>query len=339
MENILFLENIGVIRSAKINLNGMCVIAGENDTGKSTIGKILMALIKTHNISEKQTKITNREWKKEKEFCKLLQLLFNEELKENGKIYLKRNQKNIYEVIIGKDSNYEFKCEDRKYFDCTFIQSPFVWDLFDFFRDVRLVNDNARVYNEGRDIVYPYLLWDLYKKIESNPLPEYKQHKKFKQEIKQEITKIINGNFLKDNAKSYKFYRGNNEILLVNVATGIKQFGILQTLLNNNRITPQGFLIFDEPENHLHPTWQLKFAKILVKLSKNHIPVLVNSHSPYFIEALYKYSKKEKAKINFHLSSDGIIEQKQNNEKTMELIFEKLNQPFKEFDKLDEKNG
>lgn len=36
---ILSLKNIGKVESAKVELNGITVIAGENDTGKSTIGK------------------------------------------------------------------------------------------------------------------------------------------------------------------------------------------------------------------------------------------------------------------------------------------------------------
>ncbi len=59
-------------------------------------------------------------------------------------------------------------------------------------------------------------------------------------------------------------------------------------LLNSNTL-----LIIDEPEVHLHPTWQVKYAEILVRLSKEFaIPIVLTSHSPYFIEALEGYSKK-----------------------------------------------
>lgn len=40
------IENIGIIKKADININGLTVICGENDTGKSTIGKSLFALVK-----------------------------------------------------------------------------------------------------------------------------------------------------------------------------------------------------------------------------------------------------------------------------------------------------
>jgi predicted ATPase len=37
---ILTIENVSIIKQAKIALNGLTVIAGENDTGKSTVGKL-----------------------------------------------------------------------------------------------------------------------------------------------------------------------------------------------------------------------------------------------------------------------------------------------------------
>ncbi|MCX6579649.1 MAG: hypothetical protein NT166_05635 [Candidatus Aminicenantes bacterium] len=38
-------KNTGMIEDAGIELNGLTVIAGENDTGKSTVGKLLFAFI------------------------------------------------------------------------------------------------------------------------------------------------------------------------------------------------------------------------------------------------------------------------------------------------------
>ena len=45
----LRLKNINKIEEATINLNGLTIVAGVNDTGKSTIGKVLFALIKAMN--------------------------------------------------------------------------------------------------------------------------------------------------------------------------------------------------------------------------------------------------------------------------------------------------
>lgn len=42
----LNVKDFGIIESASININGLTVICGENDTGKSTIGKLLFAIVK-----------------------------------------------------------------------------------------------------------------------------------------------------------------------------------------------------------------------------------------------------------------------------------------------------
>ena len=47
----LQLKNIGMIKEATVKIDGLTVIAGENDTGKSTVGKMFFALIKSDMIS------------------------------------------------------------------------------------------------------------------------------------------------------------------------------------------------------------------------------------------------------------------------------------------------
>ena len=43
----LYLHNIGAIANADIRLDGVTVLAGENNTGKSTIGKALYSIVKS----------------------------------------------------------------------------------------------------------------------------------------------------------------------------------------------------------------------------------------------------------------------------------------------------
>ena len=38
------LENIGIVKNSSIELNGLTVITGKNNSGKSTVGKTLYAL-------------------------------------------------------------------------------------------------------------------------------------------------------------------------------------------------------------------------------------------------------------------------------------------------------
>lgn len=78
-----------------------------------------------------------------------------------------------------------------------------------------------------------------------------------------------------------------------NLAAGSKMFAIIKKLIENAFIQEETLLILDEPESHLHPEWQNKFAEIIVLLIKYMKPhVLLTTHSPNFLMALELYSKK-----------------------------------------------
>ncbi len=337
------LKNIGMIKEAEVKLDGLTVIAGENDTGKSTVGKMLFALIKSDNICWRE----KANQKRAKEILAIrLNLVFDANISESGEIIVKdvKNRK-IIEAHI-KDKNYVNKfirenISSERFFDATFVGTPVVLDLVDFFNSVARMKERKRMeFGLEFDIKYPYVLWDLYDKLVSeNPF----RLSKIQNEINQNIMEIIKGEFIIEKDKVYyvKTVINSQKILkveMLNTAMGIKSFGILQ-LLNKNRFLHKKYiLIFDEPEVHLHPIWQLAFAKLLVTLVKKDIKILVNSHSPYMIEALKRYSELEKIedKTNFYLAEDGYIKQiKNSNSQTLASIFEKLSEPFKIFEKMD----
>ncbi|HDR1335375.1 TPA: AAA family ATPase, partial [Pasteurella multocida] len=55
---------------------------------------------------------------------------------------------------------------------------------------------------------------------------------------------------------------------LLDCATGIKSFSILQFLLKLGIINNKTLLIFDEPESNLHPQWIVEYARIIVLINK-----------------------------------------------------------------------
>ena len=94
-------------------------------------------------------------------------------------------------------------------------------------------------------------------------------------------------------------------------------------------------LIIDEPETHLHPKWQVEYARLLVELVKNDISVLVTSHSPYLIQALKVFSDKEgvQDRTTFYLSeknSTGDFSEIHDVTKNLNRLFSKLAEAFKE---------
>lgn len=344
---ILTVKNIGIIKESSISISGLSVIAGENDSGKSTIGKVLMALIKADNTSRQKVKnkqSTNFNTNRKESFNRQIELLFDGVISFENDIrsYIKLISQNsiIYDVEVKNNKCIKFdginEKQKRDFLDCTYLQTPLVWDLYDFFISIATMRTENDIYGFQGNIQYPYVLWDLYGK-----LAKKRFDCKRKLVLIEDIRKIISGEFSKEKGVYYFAKNKDAEELKVplkNIATGIKSFGIVQILLDNCYMTPFGLFIFDEPEIHLHPKWQLKFAYLITKLVKNDIKIVVNSHSPYMIEALKRYSDIEKIdkKTNFYLAEDGNIKQIDNsNTKTLSKIFTKLSQPFDEFEKMD----
>lgn len=122
----------------------------------------------------------------------------------------------------------------------------------------------------------------------------------YAKEISEDISEIVGGDFIfNTDKKEFNFIKRTDKenqnitkLDVNNMASGTKSFCILQQMAKLNLFSPSHLLIFDEPENHLHPAWQVTLAKILIKLVKNGIPVLLTTHSSYFLEALRKYAKE-----------------------------------------------
>ncbi|HHT24826.1 MAG TPA: ATP-binding protein [Clostridiaceae bacterium] len=57
----LYLENIGKIKNTDIKINGVTIIAGENDTGKSTVSKALYAFFRSFHDFQQKTKKERKE--------------------------------------------------------------------------------------------------------------------------------------------------------------------------------------------------------------------------------------------------------------------------------------
>ena len=94
----------------------------------------------------------------------------------------------------------------------------------------------------------------------------------------------------------FKFKRDDGAIFdLLDVATGIKSFSIIQLLLNKGILNDKTLLILDEPESHLHPQWIIEYARIIVLLNKRYgVKFFVASHNPDMVSAIRYISEKEK---------------------------------------------
>ncbi|CRF32196.1 hypothetical protein BRSU_0640 [Brachyspira suanatina] len=421
----LQLRNIGMIKEADIILDGLTLIAGENDTGKSTVGKALYSVVAGLNNAEKNYKeyveeikiypiLRNIVRKLENEFLKkckdehslirirdldfvgfqqyISEILehfifdtnnlnnnFFKEYKKNLQEYdlynciendikeyfnILSNKPNINEIKYYsikqhisnelKNNVQSFNCEKSNISilednnkiiniyiiydqfngdelignvyasDITYIETPFIFNMI----ENNIIRYKLKNYNIDNHLV------DLGKKIIENRRKYITDNNYFlfeelnkTKKLSDEIQKNINGSIEYDSSKDLIFFKKNNNYIeLSNTAVGIKSFAIIDLLLKAGIFNDKHILILDEPEVHLHPKWQIEYAKLMVKMAEElDIQILINSHSPYFIEAIQKYSEKSEKiadKTNFYLSEkqdDGyaVIKNVNNNLKSI----------------------
>ena len=116
----IYLENIGKVKQAQIKINGITVIAGENDTGKSTVGKALFSMF--HGFYHLEEKI-HRD-KKEN----LARLLYRNFVNKGGqtnskKKYFEQMADTLLEFFAEKNILSNETAEIKKFFQ----DNPTFW--------------------------------------------------------------------------------------------------------------------------------------------------------------------------------------------------------------------
>jgi len=113
----LSIKNVGKLKEADVEINGITVIAGENNTGKSTVGKVLWSVFNGfYKIDEK---VYNE---KVSELKKIVDKL----LKENGYDRIKDNFKDFFGIFDRTNEKIAIellKNEKRKMIFLIFIQN------------------------------------------------------------------------------------------------------------------------------------------------------------------------------------------------------------------------
>lgn len=270
-------------------------------------------LIKTHTIYEIIEVIKTDIFKEDKLKFQMLQSVFDSEFHSQ---ISNLTSKNLKSTIFFEEVNHNFGelvfIEDileksdsvininRDFSRPIFIDDPTVIDEISE-ADRNYIMNSKSVYNHKN-----YLI-DLLKQTN---LDENIFSKNTKEKLIDSILReIINGNIFINGRKS--FYElpnsdRNSKLSLSNLSTGMKSFSILTILKNSGVFDNIEYVILDEPEIHLHPEWQLKYAELIILLSKYlNIKFLVTSHSPYFIESIELFSKQHgiSQKTNYYKSN------------------------------------
>ena len=411
----LSLKNIGKIETASVEINGITVIAGENNTGKSTVGRALFAVFNSFYNIQKQIEservqnienlidmmyrnVTNRYtrrfdsgeiaqkivaqiylYKDDTEAVKDIIVKTILQYDENFEKHIGDNSIDEYIVRIKDGLNVAdldiFKSVLEKKLDAEFagevnnIFTDKTGEIFLSIKDTNIIvtiEDNAvksvvgkidlhtqTVYIDDPFVIDEvrytygidnssldhrgYLREKLNKENNANLIDEIIASNKL-DNIYRKISTVISGDIVKNKRSGLGYQRKNTDKVLdvKNLSTGFKTFAILKTLLMNGTIEYNGTIILDEPEIHLHPEWQLLFAELIVLIQKEFgVHILLNTHSPYFLNAIevyaVKYGINDRCKYYLASSQDDIstIGDVTNN---IELIYSKIARPLQELE-------
>ena len=305
MSNFKFkINNVGSINHADMDIGRINVIGGKNCTGKSTTSNLLYCFLRA--ISSENDSTIKELLKSE------FDITGPQDYNDNAGIY-----------------SSDFSCTfDFKNFEFSKkgdldITKVFYFDSFSLF-------DNKT----GGTYFLEHV-----KSLEA-ALEITEDNNNADLEVEKLIKEILGGEIKKENGELFFVRENGIKTHMKNTSSGVKQVAIIQTLLNNNELEPNSFLIMDEPEVNLHPEWQIKFAKILVLLVKElDLSIYIASHSPFFIEAIELYSQYydliDESFFYLTQKAEGyqydIVSVDSNN---LEAIYRNLGQPYDILDKI-----
>ena len=271
--------------------------------------------------------------------------------KRKTHINFSEGENNILDIEIKNNKITAFNLHDVLPFDdVTFIEAPVLLQMYDVVHsantlfEISSTRDKKMRLDKSRNPNVSFHIRDLISKLEnaqyfSSILPGIISAPL--ERLGRNIGKIVSGGFSfekeeKDFSFSKKVTPGKEaKIKSVNTASGIKAFGIIQLLIQAGILDERSLLIIDEPENHLHPRWQIEYARVMVELVKNNVSVLLTSHSPYLLQALKVFSEKNKIekRVNYYLAEQ--LESSNLSEITevtddLNRLFKKLSEPLQE---------
>ncbi|OHE10794.1 MAG: hypothetical protein A2513_00425 [Sulfurimonas sp. RIFOXYD12_FULL_33_39] len=180
----------------------------------------------------------------------------------------------------------------------------------------------------------PYHLESLLKILDKDYSFTNEEQDEFIKSFIEKSKKIIKGS-IEDSGDSFIFKTNDEKNYeIVNASSGIKSIGLLQYLVTNKALKKGSVLFWEEPEVHLHPTWQLKMIDLFVELMNAGVKIVFSTHSPFMADYLNAKAQREKFsdRISFNLLSEenNIVSNTILNDDNWNLLQSELLDPLEE---------
>jgi AAA15 family ATPase/GTPase len=282
------------------------VFIGKNDTGKTSMLKLMYAILKSLDIYS-HSDIAQDSTLKKVLAQKLLDT-FQPGKKGLGEL-VSKSQKEKLSLDI-EFSNPRLNYQDRLHFSfgdstttnlidcqesineisqnfrCLFLPAK---EVLTALKAIRATRDNLHIY--GFDDTYLDL-------IRALVLPVQKGN--FSTELKavnQRLEELFEGKVLSKAEDDFVFKKGNTEYPMPLTAEGIKKIGILTTLIRNRQLNSTSVLFLDEPETTLHPEAVRELIEMLMLMAKSGIQIFIATHSYFVLKQLHISAQKSETKV------------------------------------------
>ena len=183
--------------------------------------------------------------------------------------------------------------------DSTLIDGSYVFQISQIIHKLSMMNTLRR--RNNLELNLPYHVIDLCSKIDGSKNIKDETNSNYDWDSKDFYEGSIGFN---TENRSFELFQEKKSYTANNVSSGMKSIAIVDLLYKGRFINRDSILIIDEPETNLHPKWQRLYAQAIVNLANQGTNILINTHSPYMLEALKIYSDKEKLKgTKFYFTS------------------------------------
>lgn len=306
------IENFGIRHHiAWKNLAGINLLIGENGSGKTSILKMLYAVLKSLE--------TNKKGNENRSLSDILadKLYWTFQVEKLGELVTKGAEKpiRIHVVLDDKHIAFEFGADTNT--TIKKVQTDFVasWENSTIFIPAKEVLSLFQIILKSREQDHLFGFDDTYLDLVRAlgiPPRRGKNSQAFA-EGRQHLAEIINGRAIYDEGKKlWYFKQRNNAIFAVGIlAEGIKKLAIFDQLLANHYLSTQSIIFIDEPESSLHPQVVSAFMELLYTLAKNGMQIFMATHSYFVLKKLYLIAQREAYAIPFlglHKEENGRLQ-------------------------------
>ena len=327
MAELAHFQSFAKLKDTSIEFNDITVLAGKPGTGKSYVMKMMYAMEVTtdryrdaiKNLLDKSRPIVekinnfselskNEQSDVEELFEKLksekeqLEILGNPLKDDKNKI-----MQNAYKNVI--NSIFTNMSQISNNFEITYnnVNLEYVDDRFNISKNNKYIKQSTNLifvetplilefqkHFDRRKGKTPYHIESLIDILDEDYSFTDEEQDKLIKDFSQKVNSIIGGD-IKNRNGSFVFSRNNDkDYNIFNASSGIKSIGLLQYLVTNKALKKGSVLFWEEPEVHLHPSWQLKMVDLFVELMNAGVKIVFSTHSPYMADYLNAIAKRNK---------------------------------------------